>query len=157
MKVTQREPFYLLGFLWLCVLLRGRNTLHDRWCFIRQSKIARCFARCFFLSWNLLLSCFVSHCHVTGSKLLERKDIFCYLIAKHLYKFLHMCSGHMMLLFINKNNKPERTVMALQGKLSTNIIILFPLSNHNPATIWTHLSLQHPFYFHVECLFLFHK
>lgn len=39
-----------------------------------------------------------------------------------------------MLLSVNKNNKPETTVMALQGNLSTNIIILYPLSNYNPAT-----------------------
>lgn len=55
-----------------------------------------------------------------------------------------------MLLFINKNNKSEGTVMVLQGNLSTNII-LFLLSNYNPATILTHLSLQHAFDIHVVC------
>lgn len=62
-----------------------------------------------------------------------------------------------MLLSVNKNNKLERTVMALQGNLSTNTITLFPLSNYNPAAILTHLSLQHSFDFHVELLLLFYR
>lgn len=144
--------FFFLGYMFCW----GAGThQHIRWCSIRQSKIARCFAICFSeLELTTVRFYFSLSCHRWQT--LTEKTCFLLFDSKLFPQvFLRMCWGHIMLFSMNKKNTPERTVMALQGNLSTNIIILFPLSNYNPATIWTQFSMQHSLDFHVEWLFLF--
>lgn len=119
--------------------------------------IPRCFALCFSkLELITVMFYFSLLCH-RWQTLTEKALFLLFDSTAFPQVFLHMCWRHIILFSMNKKTKPERTVMEIQGNLSTNIIILFPLSNYNPATIWTHCLLQHSFDFHVEWQFLFHR